>query len=118
MNRRALLKMLPLAPVAMVLSPHVGQVEAEPIDTRPTYRLSDYWIYDPGTGHPCQAHGADHHAYTHGCQPAAFIRDQIVSHGSPGLRPATADAIPVEAWVGCTVNRHYPHQHTDFRWIA
>lgn len=118
MNRRALLKVLPLAPAAVLLMPTAQTAKVDPIDTRPAYRLSDYWVFDPGKPYPCRAHDVDHHAYTHGCQPAAFPRDLIAPHGSPGLRPATADAVPVDVFRRCpTQSGDAPHRHNNFRWI-
>lgn len=120
MKRRRLLTMLPLAPLAVLVAPAPidATPEPEPIDTRPTYRLSEYWTYEPRASYLCQFHVTDHHAYTHGCQPAAFPRDTIAEHGSPHLHSATPDAIPVDVFQGCSIgNNHAPHRHNDFRWV-
>jgi hypothetical protein len=117
MNRRRLLVMLPLAPLA-ALVPATAGAAPEPIDTRPTFKLSDYFIWNPGKSYLCDMHGVDHSAYTHGCQPYAFSRDMLMGiDGSP--RPATRDAIPGDVARDCpfTSDLSSVHQHHDFRWI-
>jgi hypothetical protein len=90
-----------------------------PVDTRPTFSLADYVIWDPGTSYICAAHGVDHGVYTHGCQPVAFsIASEIVPGAS--ARPATPDAIPFDVYQECPFSADMagPHQHHDFRWVV
>jgi hypothetical protein len=124
MNRRRLLAMLPILPVVLAVSasPLPVQAEPEPIDTRVSYRMSDYVLFEPeGCSNECRACGEDHVFWSHGCRPVAF-RPSLLA-GWPGRMVAvTPDAVPYAYASGlCAFNNNgaipAPHQHHDFRWV-
>lgn len=125
MNRRRLLAMLPVLPLAVVAGPEtVGAVpEPEPLDTRVTYRRSDYVMFRPaGPAESCRACGSPHEFYTHGCRPIAF-KPTHVKYRDGQTVPVTDDAVPDAYTSGlCAFNNGgaipAPHQHNDFRWVA
>lgn len=117
MNRRQLLAMLPLMPAAVALPALSAEpAVAAPMDTRPSFRLSDFVVWATTEPHFCQTHQLDHGVYTHGCVPVAFPLSHL--SGAAQTQPATSDAIPMDVMRDCP-HSHYPgtpHQHHDYRW--
>jgi hypothetical protein len=123
MNRRTLLTMLPVAPLALVTGASVVAAEAVTavtVDTRPAFKLVDYvmWEIDPRKRQACEHCTVVHQFYTHGCQPVAMP----VAWQGPGRPvPAEVTAVPQPAYDGCDFQTwmagQAPHQHHDFRWV-
>lgn len=97
----------------------VTRERVEPFVMRPVFRLSDFVVVEiPNHSAVCEACGAFHEVYTHGCQPAALTPWD--ANSLPGeRRPATRDAVPQSIASACVLRTHAicdPHRHEDFRW--
>ena len=122
MNRRRMFAILPMVPVGALLSVVTSQpVAADPIDTRLTYKLSDYLLLMPSRPFLCPTCDRDHVVYTRGCHPVAFPRAQVLSTTDSLYRSATPDSVPytLECPGGEIDPDRFggPHEHHDFRWV-
>lgn len=115
MNRRSLLKMLPLAPGAVLIP------MAPVVDTRLTFRLSDYVLVYLPEPRPCGECGKEQVFYSHGCTPVA---SSASTYRMERTCPATPDAIPYAIFDRCLAQAtdrsayYTTHPHPEFRWVA
>jgi hypothetical protein len=126
MNRRRLLTILPLAPIALAISPPAiaDAAEPEPIDIRPVFKRSDYVIIETRPEDELCALGHLHSYYTVNCHTVAFPSEAWGAGGSG--RPAIDSATPYTilatgALKDCPTedgDKWHPHTHPGlFRWV-